>query len=471
MGSAVLLSLSLHDFPDELVEKFILHLDTSALYNCALSSKRLYRIALPFLYRKITHRMYEHPPRLHSAIRTMIRRPELAQRVETIVLRDPAPSTSFWDMKSWAAWAKGSYDASLDHHDTLLFLHAARDLLTGSTASRDEMTKHEEAHAALLISLVPNLKTLYLENPTSADETPRFVFDHLILSILFPKIRVGAILQNLTTLYAVTSRLESGQGGFRLSSIATFFLLPNLRKVTGSACFEPEDELFEDFDCPIGSSCVSELTFVRSSICPIGVSQMLDACKAVEVLDCDWAGNSVGWVEINFPILRSNLRKHKDTLTKLRLDTRKHYDSWPERDDGLVPPLGPELREFTSLTVLEVPASALIGWDENDVGGFEDLKDVLPPNLDELKINEYAPRLVEMIEGLVLVCANNFPKLKRLVIPREQLGTEAHDSLEQNLKDKFTEMAPDVFVSFEDSEDVDHFEGTHYEGSVSSASM
>ena len=292
------------------------------------------------------------------------------------------------------------------------------------------------------------------------------MLDHLVLTSLYPKIKQGAILQNLTTLHAVTSRLEGGQGGFRLSSIATFFHLPNLKRIVGVACFEPEDDLFRDFDCPLGDSNVTDLTFIRSSICPLGLSQMLSACKIVENFDVDWAGLSVGWVEINFPLLRGNLAMHKDHMKRIRMDTRKHYDSWPERDDGLVPPLGPELKGFHALTKLDVPASALIGWDEDEVGGYSALSEVLPSNIEELKINAYAPRLVEELKRFIPLCAEMYPKLRQLQISRTDLEVEEDGNTEERLKQMLRDLAPDVRFEFEDGSEIDHFEG-----SIGSASI
>jgi hypothetical protein len=457
---------SIDDLPDELVLKILTCCDSQMLYSCILSSRRIYRFSLPLLYRKITHHMYSQPSKLQSAVKTLIRRPELATRVEAIALCDPTQNDSFWDIKSWTEWAKMGYSATLDDADTNLFISAAQQALSMSANSQDDMCQYEEVQAALLIALATNLKLLRIENPTTEDEQPRFVLDHVVLSNLYPKIKQGAILQNLTTLHAVTARLEGGQGGFRLSSIAAFFHLPNLRRVVGVACFEPEDDLFRDFDCPFGESNVNDLSFVRSSICPLGLSQMLSTCKAVESFDCDWAGLSVGWVEINFPLLRGNLAMHKDHLKRLRLDSRKHYDSWPEHDDGLVPPLGTELKDFTSLIKLEAPASALMGWDEDNIGGYHELKDVLPPNLEELKINEYAPRLIEQLDKLILVCAEMYPKLKLVSISRADLDLVEDGDAEKRLKQKLQDLAPELTVEFEDGSEVDHFEV-----SISSASI
>jgi hypothetical protein len=423
---------------------------------------------MPLLYRKVRHHMYSSPSKLQAVVRMLLQRPELVSRVETISLCDPVQNDNFWDAKSWTDWAKTKYRATLSDDDNELFFEAAQRLIDlDEIPSQEEFRKREEVHAALLIALASNVKLLHLENPTLKDEQARFVLDHLVLTSIYSKLEQGTILQNLTTLHAVTSRLEGGQGGFRLSSIAPFFHLPKLRRVVAVACFEPEDDLFKDFNCPIGRSAVSDITFVRSSICPLGLSQVLNACKTVESLECDWAGLSVGWVEINFPLLRGTLASHKNHLKRLRLDTRKHYDSWPERDDGLVPPLGSELKEFILLTKLDVPASALIGWDENHVGGYNSLSQVLPPNIEELKINEWTPGLAEELDDFIPLIPELYPKLRRLSISRAELESdEDDDEQEERLKQKMREFAPEVSVVFEDSQEIDHFEG-----SIASASV
>jgi hypothetical protein len=453
----------MHDLPDELVAKVIGNVRyAGALYNLALTSHRIYRITLPILYTRISHHLYQEPRRLHSAIRTLIRRPDLAAKIRSVAIRDPIQNDSYWDLKSWMIWAKANYNAVLGQDDQHMFLTAAYTLI-GNHPLPDKIIGHEEAQAALLLALASDLKHLHLENPSLMDEPSRFGMDHLILDILDPNIREGKILQKLQKLTAVTARLEGGQGGFRLASIATFFQLPNLHSVTGVAGFEPEDPLFINFDRPERSSSVKEIKFLRSAICPLGLSQMIGACKSLEVFDSDWAGLSLGWVEINFPLLREALAEHKETLTILTLDTAKHYDSWPERDDGLVPPLGHELRLFEKLRKLDVPASALIGWDENDVGGYDPLKDTLPPNLEEMKINEYAPRLLEMILDFVPTCAELLPKLKKLTISRVHSGGA---DVEDNLEQKFKDFAPGVELTFEDAREIDHFEGSIGSGSI-----
>ncbi|TID13759.1 hypothetical protein E6O75_ATG01737 [Venturia nashicola] len=454
---------SMNQLPDELIAKIIEYIHiTRSLYSLSLVSQRFYRITLPFLYAAISHYMYQEPKRLQSAIRTLIRRPDLAAKVQHVALRDPRQNDSFFDLKSWAVWAAVKYNATLEGEDASRFFTAANNLI-GNLSARDSLVQKEEAHAALLVALVPSLKHLHIENPNLVNEQSRFGMDHLILDILQPQIKSGKILQNLERLTAVTARMEGGQGGFRLSSIASFFLLPKLRSVIAVACFEPEDDLFVNFDPPRRSSAVRELRFLRSAICPLGLKKILECCRAVEIFDCDWAGLSVGWVEINFPLLLEALEHHKNTLTELTLDTAKHFDSWPESEDGLVPPLGPALHTFENLRKLDVPASALIGYDEYSVGGYGKLKDILPPNLEELKLNEFAPRLVGMVEELVPHCTTLLPNLRKLTISRIHAGaTDVEDDLER----KFREMAPVVQLSFVDRREIDHFEGSIGRGGI-----
>jgi hypothetical protein len=345
MGSQpVPLRQSIDDVPDELVVKIISQVtDHLTLYSIVFTSRRLYRISLPFLYRTISQQMYKHPPMVHAAIRTLLKKPELAQRVEAVALRHPRQCENFSDLKSWAryeqiqprysgevqgltmgfkcSWAKEKYRAALQSDDHSLFLAGARRFL-GGISTEKMLIEREEAQVALLLSLCPNLERLYLENPSTPAEKPRFVLDHLVLEILHPKIRDGTMLQSLQSLTAITSRMEGGQGGFRLASIATFFFLPNLRYVQAAACFEPEDELFEHFECPPSQSAVREIKFHRSAICPLGLSEMIKACKALEQFDCDWVRKQKG-IKRPFSIFLSSavMLRNKMLSAVARLDS------------------------------------------------------------------------------------------------------------------------------------------------------
>jgi hypothetical protein len=91
---------------------------------------------------------------------------------------------------------------------------------------------------------------------------------------------------------------------------------------------------------------------------------------------------------------------------------------------------------------------------------------VLPLNIEELKINEHAPRLSEQLDKFAMVCTELYPKLKLISVSRAELDIDEDSHAEKKLKDKFAELAPDVSFVFEDGSEVDHFEG-----SIGSASI
>ncbi|KAF2399027.1 hypothetical protein EJ06DRAFT_557542 [Trichodelitschia bisporula] len=446
---------SLHNLPDELVLIIAAQVpDQPTLLQLARSSIRLYRLVTPFLYRHFEHHLFSAPQRLHLFLRTLVHHPSILTHVSSLALRDPRPGAAFHDLESWSAWATGNYNPALPSRDHASFIRAAAPLLETQqhrARTKTALLTQEEAQAALLLTLTTHLTDLTLENPVAATERPRFVLDHLVLTLLHPVIKAGRALQALRRLKAVSTRMEGGQGGFRLSSIAPFFHLPRLEYVTGHVCFEPEDGHFVDFDCPAGTSSVSHIVFQRSSVCPRGMGQMVRACRGLRTFDCDWAGESVGWVEINFGDLKAALEQHKHTLERLRLDTRKHFDSWPERDDGLVLPLG-RLDEFEELKVLEVPASALIGWDEHGVGGFPPLVDVLPPRIEELRLNEGAPGAQEAVVQLASRCLE-YPSLRTVVICLSAGWEEGAEEMRGRLG--WGNHGLEIW--FEDGSEVDHF--------------
>jgi F-box-like len=444
---------TIHDLPDELlIGIFSLIDDQTTFRNLCLTSKKIGQVALPFLYRIFTHRMFQKPKRLHCFLRSIINRPDLGKAVVEVQLKDPIKNDKFWDLNSWKQWAKMSYLPTLLSPDRHPFLNASNLLQGIDDSQRSIIIEQEEAQAALLLCLLTNIKRLTIENPVSAVSQPRFRMDHLTLSLLQPHIERGTALQKLSHLHATTNRLEGGQAGFRLSAVSGFFRLPELTKVTGVMCHEPEDADFIGFDCPPGTSSVRHIAFERSAICPAGHRLMLRACKCVQVFECDWAGIAVGWVELNFPLLREAVFDHRSNLKRVRLDVRRHFDSYWNSDDGLLPPLGP-LDEFTSLTDLDVPASALIGWDEDGFGNYTALKDSLPPNLEHLRINQTAPRIYEQVAALADVCTVVYPRLMKITLCDDALSEE----LERHLKSRFEEVGAHVKLVIEDGGEIDHF--------------
>ena len=439
------MSRSIDHFPDELIQNIISRNDDKqTLYSLCFVSKRIHGITLPYLYRRFTHRMFERPQRLHTFLRSILHRPELALACEHIELLDPETSVDYWDLDSWRGWAEENYFPVLQASDHMAILTAGTPLHNNSQDEMERLIHSEEAQAALLICLAKNVTYLHIENPNTAIEAPRFQTDHLLMEMLHPQIRENKILQNLRHLAATSSRLEGGQGGFRLSAISTFFRLPALRTFSGNVCHEPEDGAFAGFDCARRSSGVTALRLQHSAVCPLALQLMIGACAALAHVACDWAGTAVGWVELNFPLLRRALREHAASLRTLALDTRAHFDSWPERDDGLIPALG-SLADFAQLEALDVPASALIGWDEAGVadGAGSALRDVLPPRIRELRVNQVAPRVYEHVAALAEVCNERFPELRRVVLVDLHDGADA-SGIEADLRKAFGDWGTDV---------------------------
>jgi len=451
------MSPSINDMPDELVQNIVSRIkNRKTLQSLCLTSKRVCRIALPHLYQKFSHRLFQQPRRLHTFLRAILAHPELAAAIVEIELREPKKCANYWDIVSWRLWAERNYVPDVDAADQLAILAAAVSLHWNNQSHIDSLVRSEEAQVALLLCLAKGILHLHIENPSTEIDIPRFNDDHLLMTILHPQIKSGAVLQNLHTLVATSSRLEDGQGGFRLSAIAPFFRLPSLHTFKGNVCHEPEDKFCTGFDCPERSSTVTILTIQHSAICPLALKFMILACSRLEHFTCDWAGLAVGWVEVNFPFLRQALWEQRSSLKTLSLDTRKHFDSWPEHENGLVPALG-SLQKFSALEVLDVPASALMGWAEDGFdGGDVELADVLPPAIRELRINGVAPRVYERLSLLAKVCADKLPGLRRIVLC-EIPGAGDLASLKADLKKNFDEAGAEVDFEIEYLGELNHF--------------
>ncbi|KAK3078458.1 hypothetical protein LTS18_007460 [Coniosporium uncinatum] len=349
---------------------------------------------------------------------------------------------AFWDMTSWRAWAETHYRPAIDEADRSLFEKAAHECdLIPPDGDLGDIATDEEAQVALLLSRVVNVEELSLTLPAIHS-------DRLLLQRMRALVDHRTGLQHLHTFSPSYYNFEGHvEGGFELTPISTVFRLPSIRKIVGTACLEPEDDAFRGFDCPPGSSTVTNIEFYRSSICPKAFRVMIEACKGLEVLYCDWGGHTVGWSEINFSIIGGALQSQAHSLQKLTLDCRKHYDVWPEDEEVLIGPLG-SLKNFKQLRMINVPGVALIGWDKDRIDGFNTLPDVLPPCIEELRISNWAPGLEEQLSMLSAVTKEQYPNLRRLILQDVEAGS---------LQQQFDDANAHVSVIIEDGDEWDHF--------------
>lgn len=95
--------------------------------------------------------------------------------------------------------------------------------------------------------------------------------------------------------------------GFVCPQSHPFFRLPSLHTFKGCVCHEPEDNFFTGCHCPERSSAVTVLTFQHSAIYLLALKSTILTRAHLEHFACDWAGTVVGWVEVNFPLLRQAL--------------------------------------------------------------------------------------------------------------------------------------------------------------------
>ncbi|KAF1984123.1 hypothetical protein K402DRAFT_423198 [Aulographum hederae CBS 113979] len=438
----------LEELPDELLDQIASHVETTRdLRNLALTSKRWRQAAEQYLYHHFDHTLYTNPRRLHGFIRNLINHPKLAQLVKQAHLQDQQRCASFWDMSSWHIWAQTNYDATLSHEDCQLFLQAAQEV--GLQTDHDQLgnlVDQEEAQLALLLSRTINLEELALTIPATHS-------NRLLLQRLRVMIDLATGLQKLTTFVPTYYNFEGHiEGGFELAPISSIFRLPSIRTIRGTACLEPEDDAFNEtaFDCPKGTSTVTEIDFMRSSICPKAFKVMIEACSALEVLHCDWGGHTVGWSEINFAIIGHALLTQKHSLRRLTLDCRKHYDIWPEADEVLIAPLG-LLHDFPHLAYVDVPGVALIGWDKDRIDSYRPLGDTLPTAIEELRISNWAPHLVEQLRSMARSSGREYKRLRRLKVLKVE-GLELDE-----MQMLFRDGGSYVEIELEDASELDHF--------------
>lgn len=439
-------SPTLDGLPEELLENVFLFLDSQTVFlRLCRVSRRFQRAATPFLYREFHHELYTAPNRLHVFLRNIIKRPILATYLTKIDLRGQQKSAFFNNMKMWALWAATSYKPELAIEDRELFKDAAEELRLEQADALATIASKEEAQAALLLSRATNVTDLSMNVPNLENS-------RLLLDILRETTHRGTALQNLRSFTSVYNFDGAKQGGFELAPISSLFRLPKIESIHAVACLEPEDNAFRGFDCPEGTSTVTEIEFRRSSVCPKAMSLMIGACRGLKHFYCDWGGHTVGWSEVNFPTVGAALRKQEHSLESLVLDVRKHYHTWPEEEDVLIPPLG-SFAGFRCLTSISAPGAALVGWDEGRVDKYPELSEILPPSLRSLRINQWAPEFDQHLEKLSDVVVATLPNLREISLegaPEAVSGEE--------LQRTFDSKGARVKLHVTGGDEVDHFE-------------
>lgn len=438
---------TLDGLPEELLHNVLRFVQSQRDFlSLCRTSSRYNRAASPRLYSSFKHELYQQPERLHSFLRNIVRRPDLADCVSHVTLTHQQRGKSFYDLRTWREWAIKSYKPELSEEDVELFQEGARELQLQLHDALEIISRKEEAQAALMLSHTRNVTELSLNIPNVNDS-------RLLLNILKETTDRGTALQNLRKFTGIYYNFDGeSQGGFELAPISSLFRLPKIQSIYAIACLEPEDDAFRGFDCEEGTSNVVEIQFHRSSVCPKAMSLMLAAPRALKRFYCDWGGHTVGWSEINFPTIGRALQKQARSLESLTLDVKKHYHTWPEAEDGLVPPLG-SFAGFERLTHIDVPGAALIGWDEASVGGYARLMDILPTCIATLKVNQWTPGIGEQLQELADVVIANFPDLQEIC-----LEGPPEDVSEVKLQKLFNARGSQVTVRISDGDEVNHFE-------------
>ncbi|KAH8903452.1 hypothetical protein BR93DRAFT_186370 [Coniochaeta sp. PMI_546] len=270
--------------------------------------------------------------------------------------------------------------------DLSSFLRPFQDIWTRETRacycpSTDEL-------AAMLLSCLPNLSTLYLSSrsPWSA----------------IPKSALSAAGVSNLSLRTIDVCGDQYDAHYRLSGIL---------EMSASTLRTLNIDLYDSFDgrgmsiCPLPN--LRSISLTRSTISEPDLEALLSCCIGLEVFVHDAISDRD---HILLSDLIRCLSKHKETLTTLHLNIRNvHVPNW----DVL-----PSLRDFPILRAVLLNSAFIYHNTEDSSGDYGALTQLLPSSIVSLRLEiipsaEICGRLARGLFGVsAATCQGRFPNLK-----------------------------------------------------------
>ncbi|ORY19161.1 hypothetical protein BCR34DRAFT_206911 [Clohesyomyces aquaticus] len=385
-------SAFLDRLPDELLLQVLELLDVGAdernttFYSLCLISRRFGRLGQHVLYKTFDLDCGRPGPFL----RTVIARPDLAQRVRYVLWEynmaqpgaPPADQPSSSDLRSLRA--------SLKRQDL--------------PWSGQWQTMYASGHAACLLKLLllhtPNIRYLGVVDRTS----PRAYFDVSLSNeswtqLFFPPEHRVPSSPGLSSRYTQLHTLHLRMGGIRMEHIHAIIRLPSLRRLILNGAYHPVNGPSQDngvATCVPSSSNIVHLEVHRSFMSHTGLAQLVKACRKLEhlVFSYDSQSYTRNVAEIGYPILAAALHQHKHTLEHIDLD-----DLSDRKIPALIDyPRGTigSFQDFTKLNYLGCPIEAFQSWNSNEWGeSHVELHNVLPKTLEHFSLTVFESEEVD----------------------------------------------------------------------------
>lgn len=401
------------------------------LWSLCLTNRYLNYVSEPVLYQEFHHTLWKSSALVYF-LRAIIRRPHLASQVKKISL----DYIKTFDTRRGRASAPPTPLANKD--DVQLFLQAVRKSFIMYKVDEKQIWRLEDsALVILLFSQVSNLRELHynvsgnLPTQASTDLVNATLWDMLVFDGhqlgVFP---FGSLRK--VTLSSVNTDKEGGYGtsGFPLDRTAAWLFLPSVESLDLSSCkmnrFSPysmftnlsgqtynKSRLHKRLPPRLSVASLTSITFRDSVVDMDALYDMLSHCKSLKSFDFQWDGPGFGSSQIDYGKVGRALQTQKHSLETLMLDITKAIDDYGptmEKIKYRIDSLG-LLQNFKKLSYVDVPGLAIVGW-KTPWG----LNEILPPNIQTLKIQSIGYNPLYQIEELARVAPESFRSLQLVEI-------------------------------------------------------
>ncbi|KAJ4289678.1 hypothetical protein N0V90_011007 [Kalmusia sp. IMI 367209] len=403
--------------PEELISTVASHISARGdLFNFALASRQLHRIANPHLYRHIALFLgseFGVCERLHSLVIQLLQRADVATFVQYLHIRG-----------KWAnSWGDGKEKAIDELHP---ILKAGIEKLTPDRKNRSWTDNvvgwgKEEALVAVLLHIVPNLRTLDMSIPDEPGMHYRWLLREVAFEPprLLPNLKELVLINNL----GVWSVPE-------LESFLPFLLLPKLKRAFFYFKNDWNDAWSDLGDQEYTALATDTVTSVKnqrlshsgptSSLEHLEIREgsgditnplkLIGTCEVLRTFAFDVRK---GW-QVTHPAFYSSLVSalsiHADTLTALYLGD--DYEYLADEATRVIPL---SFHELVNLKHLAIPACGFLHYSEHiHAQSLSDdrMRDRFPPSLRKLVLFFH-----KMDEHHTLPLLQHYLSAEPLIIP------------------------------------------------------
>lgn len=402
--------------PTELADTILKQVSLRDLTAVSLANKKLHKFATPHLYSQISFDIYRDNPRpiIHLA-RTIFNKPELAELVKSVRLRDGEESTQrMWEPGDWygqykVPLASPPHPVADDGLPEFIPFIAESGLSYADIWINKLQAGDLNAFVALLISKLPNLAHFrvgyavilpFLGTRSSPNTIPRIVYDDAFLGKLFQSAVFDTSNHGLSRFEHLEEiffpgPLESDPGPnpdfCNPRGLFSLLNLPSMRSISGY-CFNPKTL---PFIWPSGQPDLTNLTSLSLKYVHIQfLAQVLEGTRNLKKLSWEWFyipdyGDQFNTDTLDLDKFVEALMPVQKTLEDLTIKFTNCMGTW-RPDVQRINVLGSlnGLQQFTGIKRFWAPFQLLLPDWESDANWTRRLEDSLPRNVEVVTVTD-----------------------------------------------------------------------------------